>query len=155
MLKRRKVTLGIVMLLAAYTSMGASCDRRTVGTVAGQSGLAVIQSVGEVRKLTDALVAQKILTPEQGIAVLEKLRPVVEDVTNKLPPLLRVIDAGNPDQGTVDSAIAILETASENLSVVIGGVPMNETTRRLVDLIRATQKTVTTALLEVAKVRNQ
>ncbi len=143
----------IALLLAAYLPLTASsCDGPRVVTLTGQSGLAAVNAVDEVRKLTNGLVEQKVMTPEQGVMVLERLKVVV-DTLQPLPGLLRLIDVNNPDLSNVEKALVILENASQNMSVVIAGVPLSGTAQKLVDLIRAAQKTITTTLIEVAAVK--
>jgi hypothetical protein len=149
---RKRIASFVLIAMAAYAAMGASCDGNRVVTLTGQTGLAVAQSVDEVRKATTALVDQKALTPEQGIAVLERLK-AVNAALEPLPGILRLIDVNNPDLSLVDKALVILENVSQDMSVVIAGVPISGSAQQLVDLIRAAQKTITTTLVEIAKLK--
>lgn len=104
------------------------------------------------------LVDAKVLPPNVALSFQGKLK-AVNDQLRPLPDILRTIDrlqvAGDPTASETDRAIAILTVVGQDISVVVAGVPLSETTSKLIDLIRASQKTVQTTLIEVAKLKGR
>jgi hypothetical protein len=151
----RRRALPLLVVAAAIASTAASCPK-TPAVLVGQSGLAVAQSIGQLQSAVKQLTDQKALPPPVALAVQEKLLELNGHVA-KLPELLRTIDtltqASQNAAGPIDQAVAILTVVSQDLSVTIAGVPLAPTTEVLIKLIRAAQQTVTTTLLEVAKLR--
>lgn len=156
-LTRLRVPAALVLLVGTMlATTAASCPKEKAPILLGQAGLAVVNAIGEIQVATKQLTDAKILPPATALSVQEKLG-ALNDQVKPLPGLLRTIDAaqkaGNADLSTLERAIAVLEVVSADLSVVLGGVPVEATTVKVIALVREAQKTTTTILIEIAKLR--
>lgn len=144
----------VFSLMAALLWMPA-CAGKSVPVLIGQTSVAVAQSIGQLqvvtKQLTDAkaVPAPVALSVQKGLlqanASVEKVIPILEALDN-------AIKAGQgADPALIDRALAILQSVSADLSTVLTGVPLSDTTRQVVDLVRAAQTAVTTVLIEVAR----
>lgn len=146
----------LVLVLLATQLAGCGLTAQKAPVLVAKAGLGVAQSIGAisdtVKQLNQAagLPAAAALKIQEGLLTVNtKLAP--------LPGILRAIDAaqtaGTGPGTNVDKAIGILEAVSGDVATLLAGVPVNETTKALIDLVRAAQTTTTTVLVEIAKLK--
>lgn len=143
------------VLLTQLAGCGLTTARAPV--LVAQAGLGVAQGIGTISEATKqlnqaaGLPAATALHIQEGLlAINGKLAP--------LPTALRAIDAaqkaGSSAPGSdVDKAVAILSAVSGDIATLLAGVPINDATKALIDLVRAAQAVTTTVLVEVAKLK--
>lgn len=148
-----------ILALVVALTLTPGCAGNKAPVLVGQSGLAVAQSIGVLQTGVKDLTPNPIPYPvslriqEDLLKVNDKLRP--------LPDLLRTIDklqaANQTATPQIDQALAILELAGQDISVLITGVPVTDATtdamKQLVALVRAAQGAVQTTLEAVAKLK--
>lgn len=147
----------LVFVLLASQLAGCGVTMAKAPELVAKAGLGVSQSIGEisgtVKQLNQAagLPSAVALRIQEGLlAANTKLAP--------LPDILRAIDAAQtaaktPGATDVDKAIGILTAVSGDIATLLAGVPVNDTTKALIDLVRAAQTTTTTVLVEIAKLK--
>jgi len=154
--RRFAIVVLIVGCLFAVSVTGCSDAAKRAPVLVAQSGVALTGSIGQVSDAAAALQKASILPAAAALQLQEGLL-AVNSALKPLPDILRTIDAaqkaGAAQQGDVEKAIAILQAVSPQISVLLAGVPVNETTKQIIALVRAAQATVTSVLLEVAKLR--
>lgn len=142
--------VGVTLLVAP------ACGGKRIPVVVGQTGLAVVQSIGQLQSTTKQLTDSGVLPAPVALTIQTKLL-ALNDKARPLPDILRQIDAlekaGSSSAVPVEQAIAILTLLSSDVSLVVQGVPISDTAKALLDAVQATQKTVTTTLIEVAKLK--
>jgi len=145
--------MGIAFMVGIVLS---SCAENKAPVLVGQSGLAIAQGIGQLQTTTKQLTDAKALTPEQALKVQQALLDANEKV-RPLPQLLRDIDAAQqaslPTATLIDRGLAILQVVGNDLTLSVAGVPVSDTVKQLLDLVRATQNTIatTTANLNTLK----
>ncbi len=152
---KRIRSLALCLALAvAPLSLGCSNNRAPV--LVAQTGVAVSQSIGNISSAAAQLEKAGTLPTAAALNVQQTLLKA-NTALKPLPDILRTIDAaqkaGDSVEGDVDKAIAILQVVSPEIATVLAGVPVAETTRAFVDLVRAAQQAVTTATIELAKLK--
>lgn len=145
----------LVSLAIAFTVLSASCGKR-IPIVVGDAGLAVTQGISQIQTTTKQLTDSGVLPPAVALAIQQKLL-ALNDKVRPLPDILRKIDAlekaGTVDGPLIDQAISVLTVLGTDMTVVIQGVPVSATAKALLDAVMATQQTVETTLIEVAKLK--
>jgi len=153
-----KACLIAIFLSSALVVTPACSATHQAPILVGQTALAVASSIERLSITGRQLQEAAILTPAAALGFQRALLAVNTQL-QPLPDLLRTIDAlqqaGASTTSQVDRAIAILSVAGQNISVVIAGVPLSETTEVLIGLVRTAQKTVTDVLIEVAKIKGR
>lgn len=150
---RRLAGLGLVLALLLVQG----CAARSMPVLVAQSALGLAQAVGQLQLAAEQLHRAGALTTSQAIAVQTRLL-AVDDRIRDLVPTLRAIDrgqqAGAPvGVSEVDAVLQAVVAISEELSLVVAGVPIADTTRQLLDLVRAAQQAVATTVVEIARLR--
>lgn len=140
-------------------ALSTACAAKSVPVLVGQSALGLAQSVGQLQVAAEQLHRAGALTTPQALAVQQRLLTVNTRI-GQIIPTLRAIDrvqqAGAPIGATeVEAVLAAVVAVSEELSLVVAGVPIAETTRQLLELVRTAQQAVATTLIEVARLRAQ
>ena len=147
----RVAAIIVVALLAAQ-----ACDRPIHITVA-QSALGLSQSIGQMQIAAEQLQRAGALDTRVALSVQEKLLKLSIRVENLLPTLHaidRLYAANAPvTVAEIDAVLQIVIAISNDLSLVVAGVPVAETTAQLLELMRVTQQSVATTLIEIAKLR--
>lgn len=138
-------------------ALGVGCAARSVPVLVAQSALGTAQAIGQVQVAAEQLHRAGALTTPQALAVQQQLLRVNAKL-EALLPLLRAIDrgqqAGAPvGVSEVDAVLQAVVAISEELSLVVAGVPIADTTRQLLDLVRAAQQAVATTVVEIARLR--
>lgn len=145
-----------VFALVLACSLACTTAGNRAPILVAQSGLAVSQSISQVSTAAEQLQKASVLPAAANLRVQETLL-AINGKLKPLPDLLRTIDAaqkaGQSGGTTVDQAIGILQVVSTDLSGVLAGVPVAETTKALIELVRAAQTTVTNVLVEVARIK--
>lgn len=156
MMKIRAFTLLVALALASATVTGCAGNKAPV--LVAQSAVAMADVIGQVSAAGKTLTDASVLTPAINLGLQKTLLEINEKM-KPLPDLLRTVDrlqtAGSASATETDRAIAILTVIGQDVSVVIGGVPVSDATKVLIDLVRAAQKTVSTVLVEVSKIRGR
>ena len=147
----------LVLILAATLSTGASCPGGARAPIlVAQSGVALTASIGQISEAASALTKANVLPAASALQLQERLL-TLNTALKPLPDLLRTIDAaqkaGQSPAGDVERALAILQVVSPQISVLLAGVPIAASTQQIITLVRTAQQTITTVLLEVAKLR--
>lgn len=148
----------IVILALTLALGGTACAGHKVPILVGQSALATAQSI---ERLSDAgrQLEQASILPTAVALGFQKQLLAVNDKLRPLPALLETVDrlqqAGSSTIAETDRAIAILTVIGQDISVVVGGVPVSDATRALIDLVRAAQQTIQTVTIEVAKIKGR
>lgn len=144
----------VALILALAISAGAC--RHNAPLLVGQGALAVAQSIETLSNAGKQLQEAAVLPTAVALGFQERLL-VVNDKLKPLPDILRTIDrlqeAGDPMNTEAERAIAILTVVSQDISVVIAGVPVSDASKQLIDLVRAADQTVSAVLTQVARVR--
>lgn len=148
----RRLALPLALALAL-----PACAARSVPVLVAQSALGTAQAVGQLQVAAEQLHRAGSLTTPQALAVQTQLLRVNQRL-GALVPMLQAIDrvqqAGAPVSVTeVDAILGAVIAISEDLSLVVAGVPVAETTRSLLELVRAAQSAVATTLVEIARLR--
>lgn len=148
----RRLVLAVALALAL-----PACAARSVPVLVAQSALGTAQAVGQLQVAAEQLHRAGALTTPQALAVQQQLLRVNAKL-EALLPLLRAIDrvqqAGAPvGVSEVDAILSAVIAVSQDLSLVVAGVPVAETTRSLLELVRTAQQAVATTLVEVARLR--
>ena len=135
----------------------SACAAKSVPVVVAQSALGLAQSVGQLQVAAEQLHRAGALSTPQALAVQQRLLSVNGKISNLIPTLRaidRVQQAGAPVSATeVEAVLTAIVAVSEELSLVVAGVPLAETTRALLDLVRAAQQAVAATLIEIARLR--
>lgn len=147
----------VIALVFAPGSTACSSAGNKAPILVANVGLGVAQSIGQISAATKQLNEAAGLPTASALRIQEGLLAVNTKLT-PLPGILRAIDAAQKAGGTapgnnVDAALAILEAVSGDVATLLAGVPVNDTTKALIELVRAAQKTTTTVLIEVAKLK--
>jgi hypothetical protein len=133
------------------------CAARSVPVLVAQSALGVAQAVGQLQLAAEQLHRAGALDTRAALGVQERLLKVNARVATLIPALKaidRVQQAGAPVSATeVDAVLTAVIALSEELSLVVAGVPVADATRQLLELVRAAQQAVATTLVEVARLR--
>jgi hypothetical protein len=155
MIRVRSLVLVVVL---ALTPLLSGCAGHRAPILVAQSAVAMADIIGQVSTAGKNLTDAAVLTPAINLN-LQKTLLGINDKMQPLPELLRTVDrlqqAGDPTQSETDRVIAILTVIGEDISVVVGGVPISDATKVLIDLVRAAQKTVSTVLVEVGKIKGR
>lgn len=142
----------------AAALIGTGCAGHRAPILVGQAGLATAQSIEKLSDAGKQLQQAGVLPVAAALGFQERLLQVNEKL-KELPNILRTIDrlqeAGNPTAGEVDRAVAVLTVVSQDVSVVIAGVPLSEATGQLITLVRAADKTISDILVGVAQIRGR
>lgn len=147
----------LTSLFIALTVISApACAGKKIAVVVGQAGLSVTQGIGQLQVTTKQLTDSGVIPAPVALKVQEKLL-ALNDKAKPLPDILRRIDAlskaGSVDGTLVDQAISVLTVLATDMSVVIQGVPVSDAAKALLDVVVATQKTIATTLIEIAKLK--
>lgn len=149
--KVKRIAVVLSALLALCVPM-SGCGQKLPPLLAittenvADSIMAISRGVG------DAMRAQAI-TPEQAIAVQEELLRRNQQLSI-VPPLLRAIDAGQHVTGDdIDRAIGVLQSVSAFLPGIGIGWSDRPEVHKLVQVVRESQRVLTTTLVELAKVK--
>ena len=149
----RRLCLALVLAVSL-----SSCAGNPAPILVANSAVAVADSVAAISNAGKQLQQAAVLSVPINTALQQQLL-AINTRMQPLPDLLRTIDrlqqAGSMSVSEVEKAIAILQIVGQDISVTIGGVPMSDATKVLIDLVRAAQKTVQTVLIEVAKIRGR
>lgn len=144
-------------MLLACLGLGA-CAGKNAPILVAQSGIIVADSVGKISDAAKQLQQAQVLPATAALGLQEALLQVNTKM-EPLPALLRTIDnlqkAGSSTTVETDRAIALLTVVSQDISVVLAGVPVAGTAQQLITLVRAADKTVSDVLTEVAKIRGR
>jgi hypothetical protein len=104
---------------------------------------AALQKAGTLPAATALHFQETLLT------INNNLRPV--------PDALRAIDsaraAGTSATTQVDQVLAILQAVAPELSTLLAGVPIDATTKALIELVRSAQSAIQTTLVEIARLK--
>ena len=143
--------------LLVVLALSGGCVARSVPVLVAQSALGTAQAIGQVQVAAEQLHRAGALTTPQALTVQQQLLRVNAKL-EALIPLLRAIDrvqqAGAPvGVSEVDAILQAVIAVSQDLSLVVAGVPVAETTRSLLELVRAAQQAVATTLVEIARLR--
>lgn len=143
--------------LVVVLALSVGCAARSVPVLVAQSALGTAQAVGQLQVAAEQLHRAGSLSTAQALAVQQQLLRVNQKL-DALVPLLKAIDrvqqAGAPvGVSEVDAILQAVIAVSQDLSLVVAGVPVAETTRSLLELVRAAQQAVATTLVEVARLR--
>lgn len=147
------------VLIPIWLTLSACATHRAPVLVA-QSADALVGSIGAISAAIDQIQQSSpmLLPPAvnlriqgQLLAMNTRLKPV--------PDLLRAIDhaqqAGASVEEPVLKVLAILQSLTVDLAALLPGVPVGPATDSAVKLVQAAQQTVTTVLIEVARLRGQ
>lgn len=138
--------------------VGTGCAGKNAPILVAQSGIIVADSVGKISDAAKQLQQAQVLPAAAALGLQEALLQVNTKMA-PLPALLRTIDnlqkAGSSTTVETDRAIALLTVVSQDISVVLAGVPVAGTAQQLITLVRAADKTVSDVLTEVAKIRGR
>lgn len=152
-MKSLSLLLSVLLLVG---SIGCTPGQARAPILIGQSGLALAQSIEQIRQATASLEAAKVLPTAAALRVTETLL-VINNQLRPLPDLLRAIDAaqkaGQPTQNDLDRALAIVQAIGPTLSTVVAGLPVEPTTAALIELVRTAQTSVQTLLVEIARLK--
>lgn len=146
-----KYVIGILLALSL-----TACAGKTIPVVVGQTGLAVVQSIGQLQTTTKTLTDNGAITPAVALVIQTKLL-ALNDKAKPLPDILREIDAltkaGGAATTKIDQAIAVLQVLGSDLTTVVVGVPVSDTAKALLDAVTATQTTIQTTLIQIARLK--
>lgn len=153
-MRRRAVVLA-GLLLVYLSSTAATCGNKKPQILVANTGLAVSQAIGRIQVSVKQLTDGGVIPPQAALTSQQKLLQI-NTALQPLPDILRAIDAAtNPGDkaANVEQAIRLLTNVGGELSVAIAGVPATQLTEPLIGLVRAAATTVTTTMLEIAKLR--
>ena len=151
-LSRVHRTYALVLIISALLS--AQCGDKII--VLGQVGVTLADSIGQMQVLTKQLVDAKVLPPQNALPVQEQLLKLNEAL-KPVPQILRDLDAmreaNKVDLSVVDKAITALQFVAKQLPSILKGVPVADTTGKLIALLQEAQKTTDIILTELAKLK--
>lgn len=139
----------------ALASGCASAGQRTPVLV-GQSGVALAQTIGRLSEAGAALEKAGSLPPAAALHFQEALLTINNNL-KPVPNALRAIDAaqkaGTGVGSQVDQVLAVLQAIAPELSSLLAGVPIDATTKALIELVRTSQAAIQSVLVEVARLK--
>lgn len=152
---KKLVSMLLPFLLVAGLASTPACAGKNAPTLIGQTSVALAQSIGQLQLTTKQLTDAGTIPPTIARDVQRQLL-VANGGIQKAIPILEALDhaiqAGQgADPVLVDQVVAVLQSVSTDLSTVVAGVPLAETTKTFITLVRAAQSAVTTVLVEVAR----
>ena len=157
MIRRR--TRGLLRALVGALTLAVitpACAGHRAPVIVGQTGHTISASVDKVSAAVESLTAQKVIPPQTALTIQQNLQAVNARL-KPLPGLLRTIEkiqATDTDAtDVITQAIAILDIVGQDISITIAGVPISDTTKSLIELIRATTRLIQDTLVEVASIR--
>ena len=135
----------------------AGCAARSAPVVVAQATLGVAQTIGQLQDAATQLHAAGLIDTRQALRVQERLL-VINGKVADVVPYLRAIDrlqqsGVTPTKGEVDGVLTQIFLVLQELSLVGIDVPTSSQTKAFLDLIRTSQQTVTTTLIEIARLR--
>jgi len=140
-------------ILLAVLLTFAACSTHRAPVMVGHVGLSVATAVGQLQVALQQLQQTGVLPARDALVAQEALLRVNAHLAI-LPPLLRVIDtASDPTASDLERALAALQAASRELSIVVAGVPVSDATARVLTLVQTAQQTITTLTIEIAKIQ--
>lgn len=133
------------------------CAARSVPVLVAQSALGTAQAVGQLQVAAEQLHRAGTLTTPQALLVQQRLLRVNSRIADVIPALKAIdrLQQGHAPLtiAEIDTVLASVIAISEELSLVVAGVPVADTTQALMDLVRASQQAVATTLVEIARLR--
>lgn len=146
-----------VAAAALALALASGCAARSVPVVVAQAALGTAQAVGQVQVAAEQLHRAGALTTAQALQVQERLLRVNARL-GEIVPVLRALDrvqqAGAPvTVAEVEVALSMVIAVSQELSLVVAGVPVSDATRQLLEAVRVAQQAVATTMVEIARLR--
>lgn len=155
-------TLTAVFLALSLVLAPACGDAlRRAPVLVGQASLSAGQTIGQLQRTVKQLTRTRdnpngVIPADVALRTQEGVLRINADL-EPVPGLLRAIDmaqkAGTPDPNQIIQAITILQRVSADLSIVVAGVPVSETTAQVLSLIKSGQTTITTLLIQLARIQ--
>lgn len=144
-----------VLVVLALLAQG--CAARSAPVVVAQAALGAAQAVGQLQLAAEQLHRAGSLDTRTALAVQERLLRVNARL-GEIVPVLRALDrvqqAGAPvTVAEVEVALSMVIAVSQELSLVVAGVPVSDATRQLLEAVRVAQQAVATTLVEIARLR--
>jgi hypothetical protein len=146
----------LALLLAASLGL-AGCAGKTAPVVVAQTGLGMAQSIGQLQVATEQLQRGGVIDVRTALGLQERLL-ALNTRLGALVPVLKTFDrlrlAGVPPTiSELDVALSQIVAISQDLSVLLAGVPVNDSVRAVIDLVRASQQTVAMTIVELTRLR--
>lgn len=147
------VSLSLVLALSS-----GACAGKRIPILVGNSAVAVADVIGQLNVVGKQLTDASVIAPTVNLHFQQTLL-AANNKMKPLPDILRTVDrlqkASQPTGSETAQAIAILTVVGQDISVVIAGVPVSDSTKVLIELIRSAQQTVQTVLIEVGKIQGR
>lgn len=147
-----------VLALLLAVSLGLTgCAMKSAPVVVAQAGLGMAQSIGQLQVAVEQLQRGGALDVKTALTMQEKLL-ALNTRLGALVPLLRTFErlsqsGVKPTIGELDVALAQIIAVSQDLSVLVAGIPDNANVRAVLDLVRASQQTVAITIVELTRLR--
>lgn len=147
----------VLALLLALSLGLTGCAGKTAPVVVAQSALGIGQSVEALQVAAIDLHKTGTLTTPQAIAVQTRLLRVNAQLATIIP-YLKAVDRLSQSgvvmtQAELDALIAQVYLALNELGLLSADVPGSEETKAFLSLVRTAQTTMTTTMIELARVR--
>lgn len=143
-------------LLACLVCL-SGCASKSAPVVVAQTSLGLTQAIGAVQAGAISLHQAGVIDTPTALKMQERLLAINAKV-GEIVPVLKTLDrlqqAGvKPTAGEVDQVLTQVFLIAQDLAGIAGDVPGGDQTRQFLELLRASQQTVTTTMIEIARLR--
>lgn len=148
----------IGLALVAGVLLLVGCAGKSAPVVVAQTSLGLAQAVGAVQQGAITLHTQGVIDTPTALRMQERLL-VINGKIGEIVPVLKTLDrlqqAGvKPTAGEVDQVLTQVFLIAQELSVLAADVPGgSDQAKAFLELLRVSQQTVTTTLIEIARLR--
>lgn len=156
--KTQAPPFGPLVLLVIAAQMSAwGCAAKSAPVVVAQASLGMAQSIEALQVAAIDLHKQGVITTEQALRVQTRLLSVNSQV-EKIVPYLKAADRLTQGgvampQGELDALLTQVYLALEELGSIYADVPASSEAKAFLALVRQAQTTMTTTMIEVARLR--
>lgn len=154
----KTVPRGLLLgLLVACTVFQGCALHRKIPVLAAETTLGTAQTIGQLQVAGEQLQRANVLTVQQAITLQSKLLTLNNKVA-QVVPMLRAINVilqsgTTPSASEIERVVAIIVAISQELAVLLTGVPVNEQTAQLQSLVMESQRVILTTISEIARIQ--
>lgn len=145
-----------VLLVLVLPTMSA-CAAKSAPVLVAKASLGIAQTIGQIQTAAIDLHKAEVIDTRTAIRVQDRLLSInrqIEKVVPYLEAIERLQKSGvKPTRSELDSLITQVYLTLQELTLVGADMPLAEETRAFLALIRTAQQTMTTTMIELARVR--
>jgi len=135
----------------------SGCAGKSAPVVVAQTSLGIAQTIGAVQTGATSLHQAGVIDAKTALRIQERLLAINTKV-GEIVPYLKAFDrlsqAGvKPAPAEVDAVLTQIFLIAQELSLIGADVPGGEGSKAFLELLRTSQQTVTTTMIEIARLR--